>query len=336
MHNDKFIPGFIKLLQERFDFENHLFFVFDHDEKYPLPECKNIIIADQAFGSDKLAKIALLFRMLSAGKVVFHSLRLHKVLFYVPWLLRKSYWIIWGCDLYPEPDSETPGNSRDLYIKRSVISRIGHIVTYLEQDYINACQWYKAKGRHIKCFAYPSNTFPAAKADHQVNKGYLNILVGNSADPSNAHQAVFDQLAGLDDGKMHVYTPLAYGQSDYRELIEKSGQSLFGDRFHSQRELMGSADYFEFLKTIDIAVFNHRRQQAYGNSIILLGLGKKIFFNRESPVYQYLIKNDYAVFDNVNLELETLCDEDVDINISKVKSEYSIDSLVKSLADWIE
>ena len=42
--------------------------------------------------------------------------------------------------------------------------------------------------------------------------------------------------------------------------------------------------YLEFLGKIDIAIFNHRRQQGFGNAITLLGLGKKVYLNSVSTL----------------------------------------------------
>ena len=38
---------------------------------------------------------------------------------------------------------------------------------------------------------------------------------------------------------------------------------------------MNNKDYIQFLNQIDIAVFNHNRQQAMGTIRSLLGMGKK-------------------------------------------------------------
>ena len=37
------------------------------------------------------------------------------------------------------------------------------------------------------------------------------------------------------------------------------------------------SDYLKILGKIDIAIFNHERQQAVGNITSLLGLGKKVY-----------------------------------------------------------
>lgn len=61
--------------------------------------------------------------------------------------------------------------------------------------------------------------------------------------------------------------------------------------------------YLEFLGQIDIAVFAHKRQQAMGNTISLLGLGKKLFLRSDTTQWQYLVDLGVKVFDFRHLDL---------------------------------
>lgn len=57
------------------------------------------------------------------------------------------------------------------------------------------------------------------------------------------------------------------------------GCSLFSDKFIRIAEFMSYSDkYIYLLKDIYIAVFNHQRLQAIGNTINLLAMGKKVYF----------------------------------------------------------
>jgi hypothetical protein len=47
-------------------------------------------------------------------------------------------------------------------------------------------------------------------------------------------------------------------------------------------------EYLKFLKSIDIAIFNHERQQAMGNTINLLGMGKKVFMRTGLSHYDFM------------------------------------------------
>lgn len=53
-----------------------------------------------------------------------------------------------------------------------------------------------------------------------------------------------------------------------RKVIIK-GKELFGEKFIPLTEFMTFEKYLEFLGSIDIAIFAHKRQQAMGNTITI-------------------------------------------------------------------
>jgi len=94
--------------------------------------------------------------------------------------------------------------------------------------------------------------------------------------------------------------------------------------------------YLEFLAGIDIAIFNHKRQQAFGNAITLLGLGKKVFIHNDSTLNGVFQEFDIAIYDTANINID-LIDENVQKqNIERVMLEFSEEALVKSVKLWIE
>lgn len=60
---------------------------------------------------------------------------------------------------------------------------------------------------------------------------------------------------------------------------------------------MSFKQQLEFLGKIYMAIFNHRRQQAFVNAIILLGLGKRVYLNPESTVNGVFKEFDAMAFD---------------------------------------
>lgn len=133
-----------------------------------------------------------------------------------------------------------------------------------------------------------------------INKnvyGQKNILVGNSADPSNNHIEIFLKLAKLHIGDRKVYVPLSYGGNDkYKIAIIELGTKLFGDNFVPLTTFMSLDHYNKILLSCGIIVFNHKRQQGVGNIITMGYLGAKLFLNNESPVYSYYKKIGLNVF----------------------------------------
>ena len=89
---------------------------------------------------------------------------------------------------------------------------------------------------------------------------------------------------------IQIYVPLSYGDKDYAKKVIDYGKSLFGDKFIGITEFIPYNEYICFLKNIDIAVFNHQRQQAMGNTINLLAMGKKVYF-RECATQKIFFSN---------------------------------------------
>ncbi len=59
-----------------------------------------------------------------------------------------------------------------------------------------------------------------------------------------------------------------------------------GKRFFSLNSFMTRVEYIYFLSAIDIVVMNHNRQQAAGNTISALVLGKPVFMKKNSVTYR--------------------------------------------------
>jgi hypothetical protein len=128
---------------------------------------------------------------------------------------------------------------------------------------------------------YPSNLYKEYQVPAKQHTG-INILVGNSADPSNNHLDVLDKLEAHKNENIKIYVPLSYGNQVIAEEKKR-----FGDKFIPRTEMMPFQNYLEFMGLIDIAIFNHKRQQAIGNTITLLGLRKKVFIRSDVVQWQF-------------------------------------------------
>lgn len=125
------------------------------------------------------------------------------------------------------------------------------------------------------------------KINERVNN-QPNILVGNSADPTNNHIEVFLELAKLDLQDRKVYVPLSYsGNSQYKENVLQVGRELLGSNFYPLLDFMTLEEYNKILLSCGTLIFNHVRQQGVGNIITLGYLGGTLFLNAKSPVYSY-------------------------------------------------
>ncbi|MBW4933798.1 TDP-N-acetylfucosamine:lipid II N-acetylfucosaminyltransferase family protein [Marinobacter sp. F4206] len=126
-----------------------------------------------------------------------------------------------------------------------------------------------------------------------------NILVGNSADPSNNQIDVFRILAetGIPAGST-VIVPLSYGDADYRKKVIKEGKRLLGDQFRPVTEFMAFDEYIELVSTCSSVIMNHIRQQAAGNVFIMLYLGAKVYLDASNPLYKE--------FENMGLKISSV------------------------------
>ncbi len=115
-----------------------------------------------------------------------------------------------------------------------------------------------------------------------------NILVGNSATATNNHLEIFQKLSRINLGKRKIIVPLSYGNDEYRKNILKKGKELLGDNFHPLVDFIPFEEYNSILKSCGIAIFNHIRQQAVFNIIIMMHMGATVYLNRKSPVFEYL------------------------------------------------
>lgn len=123
----------------------------------------------------------------------------------------------------------------------------------------------------------------------------VNILLGNSATPTNRHKSALDALSRFAEEDIKIYAPLSYGDDAYREEVIRYGHELFGDKFVPVTEFMERAEYISFLSKISIGVFNYDRQQGLGNIHLLMRLGAKVFLSQDSGMLAEHIDNGAAV-----------------------------------------
>lgn len=319
---DKFLPPFIDFIDEHFGRENHHYvFINNKEFQYGLTTEYNV----EFLNTDDEIFITLLEYMKRAEKIILHGLwrdRVNSLLYFNQKLLKKCYWVMWGGDFYfPKTQS---------WAKKQIIKKMGYLVTGNRGDYKLAKKWYKAKGKQIDSFIYPSNLYK--KYDQQSKKHEtINIQVGNSADPTNNHLEAFTKLIRYKDEDIKIYTPLSYGNKEYANEIIFKGNELFGEKFIPLTEFISFEKYIELLSEIDIAIFLHNRQQAMGNTITLLGLGKKVYMRNDVTTWKLFNDIGVKIFDQNDINLSQLAEEEAKSNIEKIKKHYSKNILIKSL-----
>jgi len=115
-----------------------------------------------------------------------------------------------------------------------------------------------------------------------------DILLGNSAWVANNHLEALEHISRLDLGGRKVFTPLAYGNPDYRRAVLEHGRRLLGDAFEPLLEPMPFEEYRERVGRCSVVVMNHYRQQGLGNVGMGLYSGAHVYLSRRNPLHAFL------------------------------------------------
>jgi hypothetical protein len=203
-------------------------------------------------------------------------------------------------------------------------------VTFIEGDVELAREWYGARGRFHECLMYPSNLYGGHPLPERT-AGQISIQIGNSASPSNEHHEVLALIYAYRDENIRIYAPLSYGDKHYAGEVAEEGRRLFGDKFVPIFDFMELQAYREFLGGIDIAIFNHRRQQGLGNAVTLLGLGKKVYMRPEISSWRFFNDLNIKVFDIGEFNISPIERIVANQNQLRVRDYFSRDRLSRQL-----
>jgi hypothetical protein len=276
----------------------------------------------------------------NSEKIILHGLfisQINIILFLQPWLLKKSYWVIWGGDLYYYKFRKKSFKS-DLYefVRKKVIKNMGNIVCYNQSEFNLAKKWYGTKAKPFFTFFYPSNLFKNFDFENIEKEKFTYIQVGNSADPTNNHVEILEKLSEFKDKKIKIICPLSYGNIEYRKKVIEKGKEIFSNNFVPLTDFIPFEEYMKLLNKIDIAIFNHKRQQAVGNITSLLGFGKKVYIRDDITTWDLFNDIGIKIFPS-NREKEfwikKLDEETKEKNIKLVKEHFSKNQLIR---DWEE
>ena len=326
---EKFMSPFINVINNHFNREEHKMLVINISNiecPLELKEQDGVIWITKKY---ELLKLSYLLN--NSNKIILHGLFLNSLiitLFFQPWLLKKCYWVMWGGDFYfPE---------KQRWFKKQVIKKIKHFVTYLKGDYELVKKWYKAKAEMHNCFMYPSNLFKEIPKLDKVNRDCaINIMIGNSADPTNNHIEILEKLRKFKSQDISIYAPLSYADDTHAKLVTKKGIEIFGDKFIPLTEFMDTDKYVEFLNNIDIAIFAHNRQQGMGNTISLLGMGKKVYMKNDITPWTLFGEIGVKVFDFNSIDLVPINSEVMNENIKIIKSYFSKENYLNQLQSFL-
>jgi dTDP-N-acetylfucosamine:lipid II N-acetylfucosaminyltransferase len=250
--------------------------------------------------------------MRGGDRLVVHQLSNPRLLLFlatVPGAARRCGWAVWGGDVYHY--LWRAGAWRypfDEFLRRRVLPAIPVVSSMVPGDFDVVRSVYGSRARYVCAFypipmdhaiLHPDGARPR-RADGPV------VLVGNSGDPSNRHAWVFEALARFRDAGIRVMAPLAYGNPAYVAGVIARGRELFGERFEPLTDFLPPEQYAARIREVDAAIMNHGYQQALGNIIALLLLGRKVYVRSDTTPYRYFNDLGAPVYDTLRLPDLTL------------------------------
>lgn len=349
MSNDKFIPPFIKFINDNFNSKEHEFCIFGGKEYQKIEASKkNVKIYINNYKKYILkilyyivCYIKIFFKMIESDKIILHGLfnTLTIIfLFFNPWFLKKSYWVIWGGDLYSYKKRKKKLLNKIYYkMETYVKGNCKGYITHIYGDYELARKWYGASGKYYYSFMYLSNVYRKIELEEKLNIENLNIQIGNSADPSNNHMEILERLKKYRNKNIKLYCILSYGDREWIKKVINKGKELFKEKFIPITEFLSYEDYLKLLTEIDIAIFAHNRQQGVGNITSLLGMGKTVYLKKSVTTYEMFRKLGVELkeFDKME-KLEILSLEKRKMNKIIIEENFTEKKLKKSWKNIFE
>ena len=296
MHNDKFNEPFIEFIERKFNIEEHCFIFIggESEEKIKIVKRKNTVVASK----EMLKKEGLLklFKMLKpyfkeSDKVFLHGLFTPQVVLFLMLnskFAAKTSWIVWGADLYYKVTRKISWKS-NLYefVRKSAIKKLQNIITLTPGDYSIVKEWYNTRANEQ--FGMYINPVKKEYLDSikYEEKKEVYIQIGNSADRSNNYFEIIDMLEKYKNENIKIFAPVSYGDKKYALEVKEYGEKKLGDKFIAMLDFMTPEKYTAFLGSIDIVIFNHKRQQGLGNLYALLYLGKKVYIRSDISSWHF-------------------------------------------------
>lgn len=280
MFNDKFNKPVVDFLNEYFPGDCNLF-LCKRFFSYVFPQGDNVIEIFTLSG----------IKLNKAKKIICHSLFDEEIinrLFREKRLLKKSYWIIWGGDLTARGHAFS---KKEKFVFENFKGYCGEADEVYAKENLNIpanLNFYK--------YLYP---FPLNKKilDAVIipKKNYIQIQIAQSI--NNSIIPALDYISKFKNENIRVCCILSYGaEGDLKAKIKEHGQNLFGEKFISVENYMTPEDYAKHIAKNDILILNSPHQNAFGNTLAHLYLGKKVFIRDDIQTPGILKARGITVF----------------------------------------
>lgn len=305
-------------------------------------------------------------------KVIIHYLGLDKIAFCNQYIKNiPIYWQVWGGDIY---NQLLASKGYRLYSFDTIkamglvgyLRNIKWLVKFRIKYYPKILDFIKCNITHVavndgdfrllkkyqilsdniqryKSFYYPIDYILGNDLiDKVIETTSTNILCGNSASFTNNHIDTLKKIQKLKNEDSDVIMPLSYGGSEkYIKNVIAIGNKLYKDKFKPLTEFLPIEQYNKILLTSSICVFSNWRQEAFGNIVISLYLGSKIYMTKKSPLLNTILDMGCKIFAledcNNSEEFNTpLSTEEKKLNRQKVIELYNSERLYSLIKEYFE
>jgi hypothetical protein len=176
------------------------------------------------------------------------------------------------------------------FIKQRLIKRIDSVSTVIGEDYNELSNAMKPDvlPRYIP-WNYGIKDLESFECSGKVRLSGCNILVGNSACPTNNHLEIIDMLASIGLADRKVFIPLSYGDPEYAKIVSDYAREKLGSRCECLMRFIPFNEYRSLLASVGFALFNHRRQQGVGNVVQMISQGARVFLHQDNPLYREFV-----------------------------------------------
>ncbi|MDI9559941.1 MAG: TDP-N-acetylfucosamine:lipid II N-acetylfucosaminyltransferase [Pseudomonadota bacterium] len=330
---------FLKSNRKDFNLNNHHFIINDTNtfqmDQATLQDIKYSLV------KSKWGFIPLLNKIKKNDSLIIHGLFNPRLLIYFYLfnrrLVERCIWSIWGGDVYFFRLKNDSCKNRVIeYLRKQIIPHIPVITTLVKGDYDIVKDIYNTSAKLVYSF-YPYYISDDESVKN-INKDQHCIMVGNSGDPSNNHEQVFNILKKFKNEQIKIICPLSYGVKDYIEKTITLGQSIFGAKFIPLTEFIEPDEYMKILSDIDIAIMNHNRQQGLGSIINLIVNNAKVFIRSDTTSYKFFRNSGIVLFDTLSIDElsyeEFISDDKTEYRLNREKI-LKIVSEDESLKGWL-
>lgn len=328
---NKFTLPFCDFVRNELGLENHKFLFTTNSLQKSLVKHKNVYYFLSRYREHFFENTKIFYDLCKEADIIYmHGIQFTILFLFFPQFIRKLAWLINGADLYC---SLNKSDYNFFDSNKFVLKRTKTYVSHIEGDVVLANKILKNNASFHYATMYLSNMVNTENFKMRNFGGQVKILVGNSNSKNNNHLYIFEKLKKFENEIEYILCPLNYGNDlEYKKTVIESGLKLFGEKFRTLEDFLSMTQYNQVLNDIDIAVFNHWRQEALGVTLSLLSLGKTVYINPQTTTYVSFSNRGFKIFDNNLLfKMGPTINRNVSENKELIEKYYSKDVLVNTL-----